>query len=396
MGKIVRKLMLDEISSVGRNETWFTDMSKKGFHLTKFGSLFVYFEKKEPKDVRYRMEYLVDKPSQERLELYEQCGWNLVAGTGKFYVFQAEELDSIRELHTDSIEQGHTLTELDKLLKRNVYIFTVAIIFMFAFILGPYFLLDEPILLLIKGQFLQLVLLLVMEVYAFAKSIRTYLSIRNLKKSLLQGNPAVHGGDYKRARFCGGLVIFLSVSITLAMLAIPVLTMTRSREYNLPENTALLPIVKLVEIEESSNLERERGYQDSDIDRYNRVQSDWSLLAPIQYEIDEHGIVPGEMWADQSGEYSPSIQNQFFKLRYAGLSDALTKDLIQRYVWEPEVEIIAIPYPGVDKMFIAVDGIRKHIFAYKGNKVMHVTYYGNADVQEMIPLVAEQLIMFKG
>ncbi|QRN86702.1 DUF2812 domain-containing protein [Clostridia bacterium] len=396
MGKMVRKLLLDDIYAVGRNESWFSDMSKKGLHLTKIGGLFVYFEKGEPKDVRYRIEVLMDKPNQERIDLYEQCGWDLVTRTGKFYIFIAEKSDKIRELHTDPVEQGHTLDELDKLLKRNVLVFSIALVLMFGLILGPYFLLDEPVLLMVRGQFLQQVLLLVVEIYVFFRTIRNYLSIRNLKESLLQGNPATHYEGYKQARFFGGIVALFYVLIALAIIPLPIVSMNRSIEYNLPEDTDSLPFVRLAEIEESPNLEREIGTYYREVDRKNRVQSDWSLMAPIQYEIDEHGIVSGEMWADQSGEYSPSIENQFFKLTFAGLSEGLTEDLIQRYVWEPEAEIIALPYPGMDKMFIAEDGIRKQIFAYSGKKVMHVTYYGNTNIEKIIPLVAEQVIRFKG
>ncbi len=62
MGKTVRKLMLDDLFAIGRNESWFVDMSKKGLHLRKFGRMFIHFEKGEPEEIRYRMEAL-KKPS---------------------------------------------------------------------------------------------------------------------------------------------------------------------------------------------------------------------------------------------------------------------------------------------------------------------------------------------
>jgi hypothetical protein len=396
MGKIVRKLMLDSIYAVGRNESWFTDMSKRGLHLKKFGRLFVYFEKGEPKDTRYRMDIFMQAPSQERLDMYEECGWHLVGKNGCFYVFAAEDVANISELHTDPVEQGHTLEELNRLLKRNTMIFSIAMVLLLGMIFGMYFLVDEPVLFMVRGQIVQQLLLIGVELYAFASGIRNYLSIRNLKKSLMQGSPIDHHEDYRKARFYGGTMGLLFNLMAVCSLIIPFVSMEKSIEYTLPEETVSLPIVRLSQIETSDELVRDTHYISRGIDFRNRVESDWSPLAPVQYEIAEHGVVAGEMWGDKSGEYSPSIRTQFYRLTYDGLSEPLVKDLINRYIWEDEIEILEIPYPGMDKVLLAEDDIRKQIFACQGDKVMYVSYYGNADIAKIIPLVMQQMISFEG
>nr|WP_282433727.1 DUF2812 domain-containing protein [Desulfosporosinus hippei] len=74
---------------MGRNESWFSGMARKGLHLKKIGRLFVYFEKGEPKETKYRIDYLKEAPSQEQLDVYHDCGWNFIAKNGYFYVFSA-------------------------------------------------------------------------------------------------------------------------------------------------------------------------------------------------------------------------------------------------------------------------------------------------------------------
>lgn len=49
MSKTVRKFMQEDIWNIGRNESWFTDMAAKGFHLRRIGNVFATFEKGEPK-----------------------------------------------------------------------------------------------------------------------------------------------------------------------------------------------------------------------------------------------------------------------------------------------------------------------------------------------------------
>ena len=76
--------------------------------------------------------------------------------------------------------------------------------------------------------------------------------------------------------------------------------------------------VRLADIEQNPALVRDEPYMIDNVDWGNRYTYDWSLLAPVQYETDENGIVPGEMWEDGSGEYSPSIKQGFISLVFQG------------------------------------------------------------------------------
>ena len=86
----------------------------------------------------------------------------------------------------------------------------------------------------------------------------------------------------------GGIWAGVFLPMALFTVIIPVVDFARSNDYTLPEGNTNLPIIRLAEIEKSPNLRRETGYHGNNVDRENRVSFDWSLLAPVQYEIEEH------------------------------------------------------------------------------------------------------------
>lgn len=387
--------MLDDIYAIGRNESWFSAMASTGLHLKKFGRLFVYFEKGEPKETKYRIDYLKEAPSQEQLDVYHDCGWNFIANSGYFYVFSADEKSCTTELHTDPIEQGFSLSELNKRLRNNLIIISIAILLFLGMMLSIYYFNDETFLFMIKGQFVQQMLLVIVELYVLYSVIRNYRVIHNFKQSLLQGAEINHNEDYRKARLLGGILVGIYLPIALFTIIIPFVDIAKSKDYTLPEGNTNLPIIRLAEIDKSRNLMRETGYNGNNVDWANRVSYDWSLLAPVQYEIDEHGIVNGEMWGDKSGVYSPSITTRYYKLTFGSMAENLTLDLINRYVWRDNAEVKDVNHPEFDKLYIAEDDIRKQIFACLDNQVVHVTYYGKERIEDIIPLLAQKMIFYQ-
>ncbi len=395
MGKLVKRVMLDDMYAIGRNESWFSDMAKKGFHLKKFGRIFIYFEKGESKETKYRIDMLKEAPAQEQLDVYQACGWDIVTNNGNLYVFSADEKAGTTELHTDPIEQGFSLSELNKRLRINLIISSIAILLFLGMIFSIYFLTNEPFLYMMESQFVQQMLLVIVELYVFYSVIRNYVAIRNLRESLLQGKAINHKEDYRKARVVGGVLAGLFLSMALFTILIPFVDIAKSKDYTLPEGNTNLPIVRLADIEQNPKLVRETSYTDNDVDWANRVRYDWSLLAPIQYEIYEHGIIKGEMWSDKSGEYSPSITTRYYKLIFGDMAENLTLDLINRYVWRNNIEIKEVNSLKLDKIYIAEDDSSKQIFAYLDNRVIHVTYYGKKKMEDIIPFVSETLSSYQ-
>lgn len=70
--------MADDIFHIGRTESWFSVMARKGLHLEKLGLFFITFEKGEPRNTKYRIDILGGNPSEEQLNVYRACGWGHV------------------------------------------------------------------------------------------------------------------------------------------------------------------------------------------------------------------------------------------------------------------------------------------------------------------------------
>ena len=133
------------------------------------------------------------------------------------------------------------------------------------------------------------------------------------------------------------------------------------------------------------------------VDWANRFSYNWSLAAPVQYETDESGVVPGEIWHDGSGEYSPAIHTKVYQLRTPSLINHLLADLIKRFNYEYSTEdFIETKHPDFDRLIIHEDDEQKEVFAAKGKAVMYVRYHGYSDIKTVIENTAEKIQMISG
>ncbi len=101
-----------------------------------------------------------------------------------------------------------------------------------------------------------------------------------------------------------------------------------------------LPTINLEKIENNDNFIKEKDYFKEK--NYNSfISHEWSQLAPNMYTIKERGIVKGLKWEDGSGEYSPSLNTDFYELQFKFLAEPLLKEIISDkldfYSFEPIV-----------------------------------------------------------
>ncbi len=391
MSKTVRKFLVNDMWNIGKNESWFSHMASNGLHLKKIGPLYITFEKGEPTKTKYRMDVMNEKPSQEQLEMYRDYGWDFVTKGGLFYIFSSPEDSNSPELHTDPAEQGFTLVDLNKILKKKLIIMLIAIILIIGMYFFLYFLQDEPYLYMTNGYILQQFLVIILEIYTFYASLRSYISVQKLKNSLLEGRPINHNENWKKGRLVNTIVNMVIILASIITIIIPIMQMAKSEEYTLTDTNSNLPIIRLANIEQNKNLTHEPSFNKDGIDRSSRVQYEWSPLSPIKYIVDERGIVKEEMWDDNSGEYSPSIHTRFYELTFEKMSDGLIRDLIHRYIYEPEIEVKKMPSTEFDQLYVAQDGISKHIFASWDNNVIYIKYYGNKNIDQLLSLFYEDI-----
>lgn len=126
---------------VGQNEKYYADMARKGWFLKKRGAYLSRFEKGQPENVKYRIEFSVCSPleggpglPEDQIALYEECGWTYVTSVGYVNVFCAPENSDAPEFYTDPKQQAFTLKAL-----RRSYRFSwipIVLVLLMYFIIG--------------------------------------------------------------------------------------------------------------------------------------------------------------------------------------------------------------------------------------------------------------------
>lgn len=390
MGRIVRRFRSDEWR-IGEHESWFADMAVQGFHLKRLGRIFAYFEKGEPKRTRYRMDVSIRKKmSVEQIQLYEESGWGLVTQYGSFYVFSSPVEREAPELHTDPAEQAYTLRELDKKLFGNALFIVVALLLIAGMLASLWFFDGTPVYMLVEGMAIQQTLLTVIIGYQAYVAVRGALSIRALRKQLIEGRPIDHHTPYRK-RWRRQTIISLLFLLFAALSAIfPIMYLVKEKTETLPEESEGLPIVRLAEIEQNPDLVRAEPYWIDGVDWANRYSYDWSPLAPVQYDTDESGIVPGETWDDGSGGYSPSVHTKVYELSIPSLADPLVSDLVKRFQFGNE-KYIEAEHPELDRLLVHEDAEVKEVVASKGKAVLYVRYHGYSDLETVLEGIVEKM-----
>lgn len=394
MNRTIYKLRPSDYWRIGEHESWLTDMGAKGFHLRKMGIYFAQFVKGEPKKVRYRIEVSIKKKiSPEQIQMYAEGGWDYVTRYNYFHVFSSNLELNAPELHTDPAEQSYTLKEIHKKLVMNAIIVAVGWILMIGMLAPIWFLDRTPTLNLVEGHAIQQTILFFFIGYLGYTSLQAAISIRALRKDLAEGKPIDHHAPWERRFRRDWLIAFLFTVVVGLSSILPFTQLVKSETKTLPDESLNLPIVRLADVEKNPTLVRgESEYMSDHVDWANRYRYDWSLLAPMQYDTDENGLVPGKMWRDGSGEYSPSISTKVFQLSIPAMAENLISDLIKRYTYDKNGEdFVEIKHPNLEILILREDEEVKEVYASKGKAVMYIRYFGYAEINSVIENAVEKI-----
>ncbi|MEW8985584.1 MAG: DUF2812 domain-containing protein [Bacillus sp. (in: firmicutes)] len=394
MNRSVYKFRPSDFWRIGEHESWFTDMAAQGLFLKKMGIHFARFEQGEPRDMRYRIDVSSKRRiSIEQIEMYRESGWDYVTSYGQFHVFSSPAELEAPELHTDPAEQAYTLKELDKKLAWNAGSAIIGMVLMIGMMGSIWFLDGTPTYVMVDGAMITQTILTLFIAYTAYHSLRAALSIRDLRKNLVEGKSIDHHAPWRKHHRIHTVAAFLFTVVVGLSAIIPFVQIAKMETNTFPDGSVDLPIVRLADVENNPDLIRpEAEYMSDNVDWGNRVSSEWSLLAPVKYESDENGVVPGKLWKDLSGEYSPGIQTEYYQLRFPAMAENLVWDLVERYLYENSLdEYVEKKHPDLDLMVVHEEEGMSEVFAAKGDAVMYVRYYGYADVSTVIDNVVEKI-----
>ncbi|GAM12166.1 DUF2812 domain-containing protein [Mesobacillus selenatarsenatis] len=392
--KTVYKLSPSDYWRIGELESWLSDMAAEGLFLKKLGRQFVKFEKADPKNMRYRVVVSISKEiSAEQVDMYGDKGWDFVTSYGSFHAFSSPAELNAPELYTDPSEQSYSLKELDKQLVFNAAVIVFGLLLMIGMLASSLFLDGTPTLVMVEGIMVHQTLLAIYICYIAYASVQAAFSIRDLRKRLAEGIPIDHHSPWKKRHTFHRAITFLFTVVIGLSAIIPFVHLMKMDTKTLPEKDVNLPIVRLADVEREPKLERPKPtYLGDGVDWSNRYSFAWSLLAPVQYEADEHGLVRDKLWGDGSGEYSPSIHTQYYQLRFPDMAEHLITDLIKRYSFETnQGDFVEKKHPDLDLLIVREEKELKQVFATRGKEVMYVHYFGYADVNTVLDNVVEKM-----
>ena len=245
---------------------------------------------------------------------------------------------------------------------------------------------------MIEGQFTLFVAILA---YAFTAytMLQGSLSIRQLMKKLQMGSAVDHHAPWRRKRRFA-----LTIQGSLFLLAIASLLMNfvqiaLDQPRTMPIESDTLPIVRLAEIEQNSNLVIKQYDKDGPVGWINRYTYNWSLFAPIQYQANESGMIPGQVWSGTNRAYSPGLYTQVYQLWFPSMKDNLVDALIQEGNFRGEVT--KVESDAFDILFIRQEEGLMEVFAAKGKGVIELRYYGYADTATILEIIEEKIAIIE-
>lgn len=388
MRNTVYKLIPVDFVDVDRFEGWAEDMARRGLylhHLTPF--LFAAFQRGEPAPVRYRLEPRGSFWSRESQNYCRSLGWEFVCQVGRWFDLYRNDDPEAPELHTDPVVHSYALDRISRSLRILTAVLVLCFVGELAALLLPYLLSDAPVLLLLNASSISTLSMLVLFLL-LGVEFRSLGSFFRLRRRLREGIvPRRHSWRFT-GRWNLGLLLF-DLVLLAALIASPLVLRSVEWEGELATAERPFPILELRELEGDPALEAVPSPITLEIfgyDSHNYVRRNWSLLAPGQYEVDQH--------LTGSGDYEPRLDMLWYRLSLPCLASPLLDDLITRYSdlrYAPEHYTVTEPeLPGFDRAVLVQDNRwpGQELFLQAGNVVIYLDYSGAQDLTGRPELLA--------
>ena len=388
MRNTVYKLIPVDFVDVDRFEGWAEDMARRGLylhHLTPF--LFAAFQRGEPAPVRYRLEPRGSFWSRESQNYCRSLGWEFVCQVGRWFDLYRNDDPEAPELHTDPVVHSYALDRISRSLRILTAVLVLCFVGELAALLLPYLLSDAPVLLLLDVSVIATLSILVLFLL-LGVEFRSLGSFFRLRRRLREGIVPGRQSWRSSARWYFGLLLF-DLVLLAALIATPLVMRSVEWEGELAAAERPFPILELWELEGDPALEAVPSPITLEIfgyDSHNYVRRNWSLLAPGQYEVDQH--------LTGSGDYEPRLDMLWYRLSLPCLASPLLDDLISRYSdlrYAPEHYTVTEPeLPGFDRAVLVQDNRwpGQELFLQAGNVVIYLDYSGAQDLTGRPELLA--------
>jgi len=391
--KLVKKLLPVNIYDIAKMETYLKNMAKKGLLIRKIG-FFAYFERKESKEVTYRLEPLLKneyKPNNDKVEYYRNFGWEYVCTiSNAFHIYKTYEKEYI-EMHTDPVMQSYTYDNLKRKFKKSSIITIILLFFGVIMLFGPIFFDKSPILFAVKYDDISYKIMIILSIiFAIKQSLGNKRKIELLTNKLSQGIEIKHQvkfkPNYSEYVFSGMIIIFSILTIYSSFFSIFNRGDMKISQYN-----KVIPTIMLENIEGNKmELVNESKFENNISYRYNELSNQI-------FEINQRGKVEGKMWNDNSGEYSPSISTEFYNLKFKFFANKFMEELmfdeLDFYRYKPFLynEIFDERF---NRLVVIKQSEMQLLFGIVDKNVFYIRYHGYKEIDKNIDELYNNIVKY--
>lgn len=414
--KTIRKIIPVSLYDIPGVERWLEKQANLGLFPIRLGSWAVFRPGGVP-GTRFRLDAFSNRmgegtePTPEKLELYRAAGWEYIGPIGRAYFLFYTTDPQAPELYTDYGSRGLSLDRLARQVQRAKWsqlLFPVLLLVLLLAVLlwpaGRYDVQPDrwarlPLVLLHLFQPM-LLLFWALLCYRAPINLRDYRTLLRTHDALKAGLPPPPSPGPSRE------IVRENIA---ALLLTPVLLLALvggwALDRTIPAEDFSQPYVSLAGVEQEpvATYEELFGESSSFDNERNQAKRQFSLLAPVWYEVKqrryslEGGAQPNAFSPDPEGgkyRYSPSLDMTAFHLSVPALARPVAKAQMDLYRlvnlrWAYE----EMEYPGTDFVILArpEEGIWQMAAVSKGGRVAVFRYAGQEDLAQHLDMLIQMV-----
>ena len=413
MSKCVKRVIPFESSDIPAIQKWLEDMAQQGLFYKGCGVFCAEFEKGEPRQTRYRLDFCdvvaCDIPDEKK-EMYEKNGWQVVGEFKSDLIVLRTDDPEAPEIYT---EHSHLVKPLKKLARKHMA-YWIAFLLMFLYTRIGY-----PLEVLISGKgsvvsslieigtlkyalFLAMALLLLVE---FIVQFKRWRHLKKLIKNIERGGELPQGESYRKRARVGAALIPLRIPL-IVLWAIHIVMPINGLGDAIDPSTTSLPVPAEIAAEIQSKPELDNrwseAYERSDLLCPRIIRTDYtddtgSQL--LEYDVEFYDM-RCESFAKEfvEGEIDETVN--YDRLEYKLRMEAISANDKFDYQWDgfmPEYTLTELEKDDAEIHHITEkygepeNCVRQIMYIRLGNRLVRVWYQGPDDQTDYIDMYIDYL-----
>lgn len=357
MSKFVKRVIPFESCDIPAIQSWLEDMAEKGLFFKECGVFFAKFEKGEPKDMRYRLDFCdvvaCDIP-EEKKELYERSGWNVVGDFKNDCVVICTENPDAPEIYTDCELLVKPLKNI--MLKYRIYVAALCVMLLTALVHCGLpdavrvirFLCD-----ITKPFFAAALILLALLIGEMVFGAARLIKLKAMAKRIKNGADIPNGEKGGFSRAVGKVLIPLAIPITVAWAAFMLLPDSAADSDAEITDFSALPFPTCEDLGWKCDEQRSSAYGSDSVD---------SPIVNKRYFLSQNGDVNFQTeYVDMNSEHAAKLLSEDKIERLKQYDEASYNTAMQRR-YELERDGYEINDAPEERMLYEYDADGAHVF----------------------------------